>query len=72
MIRDDDFETTLDPELLAVLACPVCPQRPPLSVVGHYLVCAACHSAFPVLEGIPQLTPEDAVPVSQIKDETDD
>ena len=72
MIREDDFEDVVDPDLLKILACPICPERPAISLVGHYLVCGQCHNAFPVRDGIPQLTPEDAVPVNQIKDQLDD
>lgn len=72
MIRDDDLDAAIDPDLLSILACPICPDRPPLSLMGHVLVCGKCHQAFPIREGIPQLTPEDAMPLSQIKDQLDD
>lgn len=51
----------IDPELLNLLACPLDPARPPLREEGDYLVCETCQKAFPIVEGIPQLTPEDAV-----------
>ncbi len=72
MIEDDSAEGIIDEELLKVVACPICPTRPTLSLVGHALVCPSCKSAFPIRDGIPQLTPEDAVPLSQIKDQIDD
>lgn len=71
-INDDEGAMLIDPDLLKILACPNCDDRPPLSVVGHYLVCGKCHNAYPVVDGIPQLTPEDAVPLASIKDQLDD
>ncbi|MCB8932428.1 MAG: hypothetical protein M9921_04520 [Fimbriimonadaceae bacterium] len=52
----------IDPQLLSVLACPVCDDRPPLREEGDYLVCTRRGHAFPVKEGIPHLLPEDAIP----------
>ena len=54
----------VDPELLAILACPV--DKQPVSRQGNYLVCSACQRHYPVREGIPvmlideALTPEQA------------
>lgn len=51
----------IDPQLLSVLACPVCDERPPLREEGEYLVCTKQGHAFPVRQGIPHLLPEDAI-----------
>src|SRR4051794_21236910 len=54
----------VDPELLAILACPV--DKQPVSRQGNYLVCSACQRHYPIREGIPvmlideALTPEQA------------
>lgn len=51
----------IDPELLAILACPLEEERPPLRLDGQQLVCDSCHHAFPVVDGIPHLLPENAI-----------
>jgi uncharacterized protein len=54
----------VDPELLAILACPL--DKQPVSRVGNYLVCQECQRHYPIREGIPvmlideALTPEQA------------
>lgn len=53
----------MDPDLLAILACPLCDDRPALRLEGNQLVCDACHHAFPIVDQIPRLLPEDAIPV---------
>lgn len=55
----------LDPDLLAILACPLCDERPPLEEIGEHLVCSKCGSRYPVVDGIPHLLPEDAIPPSE-------
>ncbi|MBI1756419.1 MAG: Trm112 family protein [Fimbriimonas ginsengisoli] len=40
------------------LACPVCPQRPPLFQRDNELVCRECGRVYPVVDGIPRLTPD--------------
>jgi uncharacterized protein YbaR (Trm112 family) len=49
----------LDPEFLAILACPICDERPPLRQEGDELVCELRGHRFPVKDGIPHLMPED-------------
>lgn len=48
----------IDPSLLALLACPVCDERPALAQAGEELCCPAGHR-FPIRNGIPHLLPED-------------
>ena len=52
----------LDPELLRVLACPVC--RGNLDVMGETegLACARCAVVYPVRDEIPVMLAEEAVP----------
>ena len=69
---NDEPGVGLDEELLRLLACPICTDRPRLEPFGHYLLCPKCRMAYPILDEIPQLTPEDAVPVDQIKSQIDD
>lgn len=54
--------SALDPALLALLACPACPGRPPLRQEGDRLVCDACGRRYPIVDGIPHLLPEAAEP----------
>jgi uncharacterized protein YbaR (Trm112 family) len=54
----------VDPELLAILACPL--DKEPVTRRGNYLVCSACQRHYPIRDGIPvmlideALTPEQA------------
>jgi uncharacterized protein YbaR (Trm112 family) len=54
----------VDPELLAILACPL--DKQPVTRSGNYLVCQQCQRHYPIREGIPvmlideALTPEQA------------
>ena len=53
----------IDPELLAILACPLEDSRPPLRQEGDRLICDSCGKAFPIVDGVPRLTPESAQPL---------
>jgi uncharacterized protein YbaR (Trm112 family) len=54
----------VDPELLAILACPL--DKKPVTRQGNYLVCEECQRHYPIRDGIPvmlideALTPEQA------------
>lgn len=50
----------IDSKLLELLACPICEDRPALRLDGPRLVCDSCLCAFPIIEGIPHLLPENA------------
>ena len=52
-------------DLMEILACPNCDERPPLRLQDSYLICDRCNSAYPILDGIPHLLPEDARPLSE-------
>lgn len=60
----------IDPRLLEILACPLTNERPPLRLQGDYLVCDACAKAFPIVNGIPHLLPENAIPLEKLEDPT--
>jgi uncharacterized protein len=52
----------IDPDLLDILACPLCEQRPPLRLEkDELLVCTVCGHGFPIIDEIPHLLPEDAI-----------
>lgn len=48
-------------ELLAILACPACEERPPLTQEGDFLVCTVCRRKYPVVDDIPHLLVEEAI-----------
>ncbi|MFZ4506116.1 MAG: Trm112 family protein [Fimbriimonas sp.] len=58
----------IDPKLLAMLACPLDDNRPPLRQQGEWLICDQCQTAFPIEDGIPLLLPESGVPLESVKD----
>jgi uncharacterized protein YbaR (Trm112 family) len=49
---------TLDPDLLAQLACPACYGE--LRLKGVRLQCVACSRAYPIVDGVPVLIVERA------------
>ena len=51
----------IDQELLNILACPLCDDRPRLVQDCEFLVCTEKGHTFPVVEGIPHLLPESVV-----------
>lgn len=52
----------LDPELVAILVCPVCHQ--PLCEERDWLVCEPCRRRYPVRDGIPVLLVEEGEEVT--------
>jgi uncharacterized protein YbaR (Trm112 family) len=58
----------LDPDFLALLACPRC--KGPVSPVdsGDGLCCPNCRLVYPVEDEIPQMLPELARPLSTPRD----
>lgn len=54
---------TLDPDFIALLACPVCDDRPPLRLApdSSAFLCGRCGRAYPIRDGFPDLVPEDAI-----------
>lgn len=58
----------IDPDLLAVLGNPLEPDRPPLELKGDYLVCTKTGVGFPIVDDIPRLLPEDAIPAEKMKE----
>jgi uncharacterized protein len=51
----------IDQQLLELLACPACDDRPPLHQEGEELVCDACRRRYPIKDGIPELLVESAI-----------
>jgi uncharacterized protein len=55
----------LDAKLLEIIACPKCKGRLELKGDGSALLCLACHLAYPVVDEIPNLIAEDALPLDK-------
>jgi uncharacterized protein len=53
---------SFDPKLLEIIACPKCQGRLESKPDGSALVCRACRLAYPVIDEIPNLITEDALP----------
>lgn len=54
----------LSEDLLSILACPACAERPPVrpNADGTELVCESCGRRYPVREGIPVMLVDEALP----------
>lgn len=59
LLPPSDPPAALDPEFLALLACPRCADRPPLRRAESHdagaLVCTRCGRIYPVTDGFPDL-----------------
>ena len=53
----------VDPELLAILACPL--DKQPVTRQGNYLVCQECQRHYPIRDGIPVMLIEEALTPEQ-------
>ena len=53
----------VDPELLAILACPL--DKQPVSRQGNYLVCQECQRHYPIRDGIPVMLIDEALTPEQ-------
>jgi uncharacterized protein len=51
----------LDPQLLEILACPS-DDHAPLRQEGTTLVCTSCGRVYPIVDGIPVLLLDEALP----------
>jgi uncharacterized protein YbaR (Trm112 family) len=48
----------IDPQLLEILACPVCKTE--VRLEGNGLICVQCQRRYPIQHGIPVMLPEEA------------
>ncbi|HOI45429.1 MAG TPA: Trm112 family protein [Candidatus Aminicenantes bacterium] len=60
----------IDPELLAILACPLCKTDVKLTADDKGLKCVKCHRVFPVKDDIPVMLIDEAAiePDRPVKD----
>lgn len=58
----NDTSATLDPAFAALLCCPDCRDRPHLAYDARAatLSCGQCHRVYPVVDGLPDLRPNEA------------
>jgi len=50
----------LDPELLAILACPCCKADVKVTADGQGLKCVECHRVYPIQDDIPVMLIDEA------------
>lgn len=61
--REEESALPLSKELLDILACPACDERPPLKQVSEdYLECEKCGRRYPIRDGIIELMVEPEEP----------
>ncbi len=59
-LRAPGDHANLDPDFLALIACPRCANRPPLRFDEHPVprfVCVQCSHIYPINDGLPDLRP---------------
>ena len=61
----------IDPEFLQILRCPLHPEGPPLTQKGAFLICNVDGAGFRVVDGIPRMLPDDAIPAIDVQRELD-
>lgn len=55
----------LDPELLAILACPKCKGEIRLTETGNGLLCPRCQLIYPIKDDIPIMLIDEAISVAK-------
>jgi uncharacterized protein YbaR (Trm112 family) len=58
----------MDNQFLEILANPNDPDRAPLERSGDYLICPKTGTGFPIVDGIPQLLPEQEISADKMKE----
>ncbi len=57
-------DSDIRPELLDVLACPACDDRPKVELKNGAICCSKCGRTYPIEDGIPIMLIEKATIVS--------
>lgn len=65
-------KAVIDPDLLAILGCPLHPERPPFRLEGNFLFCTMADHGFEIVNGIPHLLPESVIEGSKIRELTNE
>lgn len=58
-------EKKIDPELLEVLACPMC--KGDVELKGDELICMNCGRRYPIVDSIPHMLPDELMPKKYAK-----
>jgi uncharacterized protein YbaR (Trm112 family) len=59
-MRKKNVKEPISQELLDILRCPACDDRPKVELQGDKLVCVKCCRAYSIKNGIPTMIVEDA------------
>ncbi len=60
MIARRSAKMTIDPQLLEILACPLCKEDVKLTSDEKGLKCVKCHRVYPIKDDIPVMLIEEA------------
>lgn len=62
----------LDPELLEILACPACDERPAVRLTEdeQYLVCTVCRRHYPIQDDIPVMLLDEALTPEEVQEKS--
>jgi len=60
----------LPPDLLEILACPLCKGDIEYDSERNVLICHRCKVYFEIVDGIPDMVPESAKPLGEKKPKT--
>jgi len=58
----------LPPELLEILACPSCKGEIVYDEGKNVLICKTCKVFYEIIDGIPNMLPEEAKPLSELEE----
>jgi len=59
----ENRDNTLPGDLLEILACPLCKGEIEYDRRRNILICRTCKVYFEIIDGIPDMVPEDAKPL---------
>jgi len=57
---EKEKKMAIDPELLKILACPLCKEEVKLTADGKGLKCIKCYRIYPIKDDIPVMIIEEA------------
>lgn len=66
--RKEERKMDIDPQLLEILACPLCKESVKLTEDKKGLKCVKCKRIYPIRDGIPIMLIEEAVVEDEEKD----
>ena len=63
----ENRDNTLPEDLLEILACPLCKGDIEYDRGRNVLICRTCKVYFEIIDGIPDMVPEDAKPLEELE-----